>query len=219
MIRWLIALPLLLFAAACAQLPELRPTQENPAVSMDRCTRIYPHGHWQFLHAIEADLPNGRRQTLMGLSQVSSEKRTGQFVMMTLEGLVLFEAHLNGELDIKRAVPPFDRPGMAAGIIEDLRLIFFSPGTAPIRTGTATDGATVCRFALPDGGTQDIVVSNEGAWSLDRYNSRGSMVRSVQPLGDPGLTGNGMAREILLEAPGPVGYRLKISLIEAKPLP
>lgn len=211
---WLLLLPV-----ACAQLPELRPVRGTSPFSADICDHVFPQGDWQFLHVLEATPPSGDKQTLLGLSQLSSTRKTGKFVIMTIEGMVLFEAHVEGGIDIKRAVPPFDRPGMAQGIVDDLRLIFFAPDQPAFNTGALDNGDRVCRFALPGGGTQDIEVHSDAGWTIYQYNRSNRITRSVQPVPSRGRSVHGMPNQLILDAPGPVGYRLIITLLEAEPLP
>lgn len=215
---WRACILLLLLPMACAQLPEIKPARRSLPVAGDLCDRVFPHGDWQFLHAIEATPPTGSKQTLLGLSQISSTRKAGNFVIMTLEGMVLFEAHVDGGIDIKRAVPPFDKPGMAQGVIDDLRLIFFTPDQPVSTTGIADNGSRVCRFSLPGQQTQDIEVRNEADWTIYRYNRSKRIDRSVEPVAARGRSACGLPNQIILDAPGPVGYRLSITLIEAEPL-
>lgn len=210
---------LLLLPMACAQLPEIRASRGSLPLAIDMCGHVFPRGNWQFLHTIEATPPTGGKQTLLGLSQLSSERKAGNFVIMTLEGMVLFEAHVGGTIHINRAIPPFDKPGMAEGIIDDLRLIFFAPDQPAAITGTVGNGNTVCRFALPEGGSQDIEVGNGNDWTIHRYNRSNRIVRTVQFVSAPGRSIHDMPNRIILDAPGPMGYRLMMTLIEAKPLP
>jgi hypothetical protein len=209
----------LLLPVACAQLPELRPVRGTSPFPADICDHVFPQGDWQFLHVLEATPPSGDKQTLLGLSQLSSTRKTGKFVIMTIEGMVLFEAHVDDGIDVKRAVPPFDRPGMAQGIVDDLRLIFFAPDPSTRITGALDNGDRVCRFALPGGGTQDIEVHSDAGWTIYQYNRSNRITRSVQPVPSRGRSVHGMPNQLILDAPGPVGYRLIITLLEAEPLP
>lgn len=208
----------LLLPVACAPLPDIHPVRESLPLSSAACDHVFPQGDWQFLHTIEATPPSGGKQTLLGLSQLSSTRKAGNFVIMTLEGMVLFEAHVDDAIDISRAVPPFDKPGMAEGIIDDLRLIFFKPAPSASKTGTVGNGYRVCRFSLPEGGTQDIQIRNKTDWMVHKYNRSNRIVRTVKTVPAQGRSVQGLPNQITLDAPGPVGYRLNMTLIEAKPL-
>ncbi len=215
-----IVLLLLLLPVACAQLPKIVPAPLSPKAIRPACDcdLIFPRGDWQLLHAIEATVPGGGKQTILGLSQVSSADRTIHCVMMTLEGMVLFEADYNGAIKIERAVPPFDKPGIAEGIIEDLRLIFFAPELPKRQTGTRTRSERVCRYPLPGGGAQDIEIDSDDHWIIQKYNRRNRVIRTVQSESERAESAHGIPSRITLEAHGLTGYRLHLSLIEATPI-
>ncbi len=215
---WCVLFLVLMLPVACAQLPAIQPDRGSLPFSDATCDHVFPRGDWQFLHAIEATPPTGSKQTLLGLSQLSSTLKAGNFVIMTLEGMVLFEAHVEGTIHINRAIPPFDKPGMAKGIIDDLRLIFFRPDPSPSITGTGDNGYRVCRFTLPEGGAQDIEIRNNADWTVRRYNRNNRIDRTVRAIPARGRSVYGIPNQIILDAPGPVGYRLRITLIEAEPL-
>lgn len=212
-----ILLLLLVLPWGCARLPQILPANlPLKAIPPEcDCDRIFPQGEWQLLHAMEATAPGGRKQTILGLSQISSKKQTIHCVVMTLEGMVLFEADYDGTIDVRRAVPPFDKPGIAEGIIEDLRLIFFSPDRPKTETGTITKQERVCRYPLPGGGAQDIEIGNDHRWTIHKYNRRNRVVRTVRTESAPDESVPGMPERITLEAHGLAGYRLNLSLIEA----
>jgi len=209
---------LLLFSAACSHLPGIR--SDNDALQRHGadCKRVFPQGKWQFLHTIKAAPPGGGTQTVLGLSQISSASGTAHCVMMTLEGLVFFEAHYDGELHIQRALPPFDAPGFAEGLMEDLLLIFFAPRSPLMAAGYLSDNARVCRFSLTDGGAEDIVVQRDGHWKIHRYNQQQRLVRTIQPDPSEGLSSQGFPGRIVLEAHGLAGYHLSATLLEAEPM-
>lgn len=209
---------LLLAPLACSHLPEIQPVQDASTYTDESCSRVYPRGDWQFLHSIEASPPAGDKMTILGLSQLSSATGTLHCVMMTVEGVVLFEAEYNGAIDVQRAIPPFDKPGMAEGIVDDLKLIFLQPEAAGVIVGRLDSGDRVCRYALPDGSVQDIAFSAPAHWRIVRYNKRHRPVRTVAPVPAQGLSSRGMANQIVLKAPGMIGYQLKITLLEAEPL-
>lgn len=209
---------LLLAPLGCSHLPAIQAVHDASGSEAALCDRIYPQGDWQFLHSIEATPPAGGKLTILGLSQLSSANRTLHSVMLTVEGVVMFEADYDGTIDIQRAVPPFDKPGMTEGIIEDLKLIFLQPEAPEVDFGRFDTGEYVCRYGVGNRGTQDIAVKDPAHWRITRYNSRHRPVRTVVPVPDQGVSPQGMANQILLTAPGLLGYKMKITLLEAEPL-
>lgn len=208
---------LLAFPAACSQIPALKQVSETPLLTDAACAAVFPQGDWQLLHAIEAKPPGMSKQTFLGLSQISSTQRTAHCVMMTLEGMILFEADYDGTIKIERAVPPFDRPGMAQGIIDDLRLIFFTPDISVAQVGISENDTRICRYIAADA-TYDIEIKSADQWTVRRYNASGRKIRTLHPVTDKGRSPRGMPRQIVLEAHGAAGYRLTLSLIEAEQL-
>ncbi|MBT8341315.1 MAG: DUF3261 domain-containing protein [Desulfatitalea sp.] len=204
---------------SCARLPRIQPLTDSVQRTVQSCVAIYPKGDWQLLHRIDAEPPAGGKQTLLGLSQISTRRRTIHCVMMTLEGLVVFEARDNGAITVRRSVPPFDRPGMAEGIMADMRLIFFPPEQPAKSSGISKSGSSICRYGLPDGSIQDIEAGRDTRWTIRKYARNGKVLRTVRPDSMQGCAENGMPQRIDLQAPGLAGYRLAITLLEAEPLP
>ncbi|MGD9825057.1 hypothetical protein [Desulfobacter sp.] len=101
-----------LMSAGCAGLP--------PIVSLDNFSlgeqslshelnQLFPADSFQFVHAIELTMPGSHSAMLMGVVNIHPRHRAIHCVVMTLEGLVLFEAdHTSDAFIIHRAIPPFD---------------------------------------------------------------------------------------------------------------
>ncbi|MGD9503547.1 MAG: hypothetical protein AB7W37_01450 [Syntrophobacteraceae bacterium] len=210
---FILCLPLML--ASCNHLPEIRPA-ENVAADRDaQCRAIFPTGSWQLVHSIEMLPPAGSKQTVMGIVQLSSEKRTFHCVLMTIEGLVLFEADFNGAVTIERALPPLDMPGMAEGIVRDISLIFLAPEEPCAEAGFLEDGGWVCRHPSADGGDEDIVVQPDGRWEIGCYDKNHRLTRTVAPLAKEDVHAGGWSSRVMLKAYGLGGYELRMNLIEA----
>jgi hypothetical protein len=213
----LFAMAAVLLVLSCARLPKILPvTGADPSEPAEVCGRIFPAGEWQLLHSIEADLPGGRRSVMMGLTVLSSRLRSNRSVIMSLEGFVVFDGEVNQGLTVHRALPPFDSPGFAEGLMADIRLIFFQPeGSA--ECGKLTDGSTVCRYKKPDGGFVDIVLRSTGTCESLRYDREQRLIRTVRVPADA-RTGDGMPQTIELTARGEQSYKLVMTLLEAVPL-
>jgi hypothetical protein len=213
----LFAMAAVLLVLSCARLPKILPvTGADPSEPAEVCGRIFPAGEWQLLHSIEADLPGGRRSVMMGLTVLSSRLRSNRSVIMSLEGFVVFDGEVNQGLTVHRALPPFDSPGFAEGLMADIRLVFFQPeGSA--ECGKLTDGSTVCRYKKPDGGVVDIVLRSTGTCESLRYDREQRLIRTVRVPADA-RTGDGMPQTIELTARGKQSYKLVMTLLEAVPL-
>jgi len=214
----LLVLAALLLALSCSRLPKIVPvTGADPSGPAERCNRIFPAGKWQLLHSIEADLPGGRHSVMMGLTVLSSRLRSNRIVIMSLEGFVVFDGEVNQGLKVHRALPPFDSPGFAEGLMEDIRLIFFKPEGPAAECGILTDDSTVCRYKNPDGGVVDIVLRSTGTCESLRYDRKQRLIRIVRIPADA-RTGDGMPQTIELTAQGKQSYKLVMTLLEAVPL-
>ncbi len=208
-----------LMIAACARLPEIRTTENNAAAArISACGAIFPHGNRQFVHALEIFPPVGSKQTVMGVVQLSPEQRTFHCVLMTIEGLVLFEADFDGGIKIRRALPPLDKPGMAEGIVQDISLLFLAPEKPSIAAGYSKDASWICRYPCLDGGREDIVLKPDGLWEIRLYNASRRLARTISPVAREDLQAGVMPSRVLLKAYGLGGYEIRMSLIESVPL-
>ncbi|MFZ1985038.1 MAG: hypothetical protein WAU91_11535 [Desulfatitalea sp.] len=209
---------ILLLPVACAHLPEIRKADDGAERQASECTGIFPQGEWQFAHTIQIFPPGGSKQTLLGIIQMSSRNRTFHCVMMTIEGLVLFEAHYDGAITIQRAVPPLDKPGLAEGMVRDILLLFFPPEQHCTATGLSQAQEWVCRYPSVDQGFQDIVLRPDHTWQIRRYSQSQRLLRTIAPLAKEDINPNRLATRVELKAHGLAGYRLIMSLMEAIPL-
>jgi hypothetical protein len=178
-----------------------------------RCN-IFPEGEWQFLHSIKAELPSGGSFMSLGLTVMSSSKRTNRSVIMTFEGFVAFDGEYDGRLIVHRALPPFDSPHFAGGLMEDIRLVFFEPEGSPAVSGRFDNGSAGCRYAASDGGFVDVERRNDRTWEVRRYSSEARLVRTVSA-GQPSEAGAGFPGTIELGAHGDQNYKLIMTLVEA----
>ncbi|MCJ8501603.1 DUF3261 domain-containing protein [Desulfatitalea alkaliphila] len=213
------AILVMLLVVACAGPPRiaLPPDDTNGDFAAD-CAAVFPQGNWQFAHAIQAHLPDGSRQTMIGITRISAAAQAFECAMLTLEGMVLFQARYDGTaIEVKKAVPPMDQPGFAQGLIDDIALLFFPPAAPPAQSGLLKDGARICRYPLGDG-IQDVVVQPDGRWEIRRYGADGRPRRTVLPDGSEARHPQGFPSRLELRAHGAKGYRLNMSLMEAVPL-
>jgi len=176
--------------------------------------RIFPEGSWQFLHSIRVEMPGGRNFVMMGLTVMSSRLQTRRSVIMTLEGFVVFDGEYDHRIIVHRALPPFDSPHFAEGLMDDIRLIFFEPDGPVVAFGQLENGSTVRRRQTPDGSTVDIEALPDGDWQIRRYSPSHELVRTASALhGEENPSG--FPERIELTASGDQTYRLIMTLLEA----
>jgi hypothetical protein len=207
---------------SCSSLPQVYPSGDATDPQAKRvCGGPFPDGEWQLLHSIEATLPGGKKGFLMGLTVISSTKRTARCVIMTVEGFVVFDAEYDKKVSIKRAIAPFDSEDFADGLMADIDLIFFKPAGSITTSGYLKNGAAVCRYQKPDGRMVDIISRAAHNWEIRQYLPDYRLVRTVKCItaGEPGSAGRkGIADKIELKAHGSPAYALDMELVEAIPL-
>lgn len=207
-----------LLPLACAPLPRGGGLESaGPCVAAE-CPDVFPRGSWQLTHAVQFLPPDGSSQTLIGVLALFPGERRFRCVMMSLEGLVLFEAEYDGSVTVRRAVAPLDRPGMAEGVVEDIRLMFFAPGSPCMSAGRSPEGARVCRYPLADDAYEDVLLAADGTWQIRLYGPDHRLRRTVAPASRDDLRPDGLAGGMELKAEGFAGYRLVMRLLEAVPV-
>lgn len=151
---------------------------------------------------------------MMGLTVMSSRLRTIRSVIMTLEGFVVFDGEYDRHLTVHRALPPFDSPHFAEGIMEDIRLIFFAPDGPLVACGVLDNGSAVCRHEIPGGSVIDIEPMADNGWELNRYGPSQRMTRTLRvPPGE--RHPSGLPERMELIASGGQTYKLVMTLLEA----
>jgi hypothetical protein len=209
-----------LLLLACTHLPAIAPKDGAFSAAAGEAidsNRIFPQGRWQFLHAIRIEMPGGNHISMMGLTVMSSRLQARRSVIMTLEGLVVFDgecAESDRQVRVHRALPPFDSPHFAGGLMEDIRLVFFEPDGPILAVGQLEKGVAVRRHQSPDGGVVDIEALVDGTWQIKRYSPSHKLTRTVRGLFGEGER-TGFPKTIELTASGDADYRLVMTLIEA----
>jgi hypothetical protein len=207
-----------LLCVACAGPPALQPLPPAQATrALDRCRRLFPDSAWRMVHTIAAELPGQQTRTVIGISLVYPRHRTIQAVLMTVEGLVLFDAVYGQTLDVHRALPPFDSDEFARGLMQDVQLIFLEPDAKTVETGMWGADGRGCRYRCKDGRTVDVIAQEDGSWQLSLYDGR----RPLRQINADPCRSDASDRipcRLSLTAHGRLSYHLDMSLIEAEPV-
>lgn len=203
--------------ASCSNLPRVDPAGGLAAAQIRQtCLNHFPKGKWQFVHSIEAVMPDGKRVFVIGIAVISSTDRSFHCVIMTLEGLVLFDATYRQRLTVNRAIAPFDSRAFAEGLAKDIRLIFLRPDGIPVASGFLKNGTSICRHREADGRFEDVVCGHDGHWEIKQYTRDDRLLRTVTITSGKDTESNaGIPKKIELSAHGPNGYELIMNLIEA----
>lgn len=201
---------------SCIGLPKIKSADEarKPEI-LKNCSLPFTSKKYRFIHSINAAMPGGERTVIIGISVVDPELRSIESAIMTVEGLVLFEAVYNNGLSVKRGVPPFDSKDFAKALMDDIRLIFFAP-ESKIESYGIYNNEYVCRYELNEKRIEDIAVSKDGSWTIYQYDTSYSLVRSVKA---NSINKEGIPQRIDLKSHEFFGYSLKLELISAEVVP
>ena len=216
----LLILPLVGLVACAGEsrmtLPVLAATQDESVAKA--CAAVFPRGRWQFIHAIEFSQAGGSGSTVLGVTSLDGDEIG--CALMTSEGFTLFTAvaKADGGLEVRRAVPPFDRPGFAEGLMRDVRMIFLPPSAAKVRYGRLADKTPVCRYTGAEGRITDILPGEDGCWRINSFSpdavrDRALVGRSCRGVGDVQVPGY-----LELQGFAPRGYTLKMTLVNPENL-
>jgi hypothetical protein len=212
---------ILLFIVACAadlqlRLPEMTAAEDRRGE--DVCADVFPEqngGKWQFVHSIDFTMKDGSGTTVVGVTTL--DENDIECALVTVEGLTLFEAAFSHDrsIEIRRAIPPFDKPEFARGLINDIRAIFQSPQGTKMQTGQLAGAASVCRYEEAGGGVVDVLTDKDGCLQIKNYNPDLILERSITGLPCREIGSSLIPAYIELKTIGRTGYTLKMTLISA----
>ena len=212
---------LFILTVSCSTYPIINPVKSSGIAEIrNKCQGVFPVGKWRFVHFIDATLPGKKRIFMMGITQIYPEKKKIHCILMTIEGLVVFDALYDGKIIINRAILPFNSDKFAMGMISDLRLIFFQPEGPCVEAGVSDTGNWICRYQTDKATTVDVVIHFDNRWTIRRYRHH-RLDRAIQAYfgKDSDLTTkNKIPERLELIARGGQEYSLNLKLIEATPI-
>lgn len=209
---------LLLGLTGCAARQPSLPELTTDAREDRGCDSVFPQGRWEFVHTIEFSMADGSGATVLGVTTLAGDEIA--CALMTVEGFTLFEAvyRQGGGLEVRRAVPPFDKPVFAAGLMEDVRTIFRAPSPAKVQYGRVANTIPTCRYTGVEGRITDILLAMDGCWQIRTYGADQALSRSVAGRSCR-KEGESLIPEYLeLKGFGPTNYTLKMTLIHVENL-
>ncbi|MBW1692878.1 MAG: hypothetical protein JRJ41_01715 [Deltaproteobacteria bacterium] len=213
---------LTILSISCSSAQRISPVGKplKLAEIQEECNRVFPTEKWVFIHSIEANFPGEKKTFMLGVSQIFPEKKKIHCIMMTIEGLVVFDALYDGKIVINRGIPPFASENFAKGMISDLQLIFFQPKGQLIETGVSDAGEWICRYQDKKWATVDVLIHLDNRWTIRQYH-RHQLRRTIKAYLKQDsvlLFKNRIPERLELIAHGVSGYSLKLKLVEAEPL-
>jgi hypothetical protein len=199
---------------SCKSLPVIE--QGKPGFKQD--INPFLDKKYQLTHSIKADLPNGDKLLVIGVTIVDPAERSIHAILMTVEGLVLFDVNYNNNaVTINRGMPGMqntDSSDFIRALIDDLKLIYFMPESEHPEAGTI-DGKFIKRYTSRDNMVIDIILNNDKTVKINKYDGGSNLVRTVNIFS---INSEGLPEKLELTAPGLFGYSLYMELVNAEKL-
>lgn len=196
-----------------------------------RCRSHFADRPWQIVQSFTAYMPDGEVRNAIGVTRIDPEQKRIECVITSLEGIVLFHGQYDQKTEILRGVPPFDGERFASTLFDDIRLVFFPPGSQPLETGQTPSGTPVCRYER-NGGFMDILLREDGRREIRRYSGRRTHIKTIAlchemrcsrhvsgETGETGETGEIPLKIEISDHGFLMNYRLELELIKATLLP
>ena len=204
----------LICLASCAGLPALLELEQSERTQLlPACSAVFPCGPFRVVHTIEISLPMGKTTSLIGVSVGDSAKHTVRSLLISPEGVILFDAEqAGGGIQVFRALPPLDEPEFAQRLFGDVGHIFFAPKDQHRQLGRLADQRRVCRFGQ-SGRLTDVILGTGGDWTIRSYDARGRVTREL--VAHPPVQ-RGFARHMELSVPGVAGYQMRFELLRVE---
>ena len=177
------------------------------------CQVAFPQGDWQFVHEIVFHFGAGKGHFLGVVSLDGEQLRCA---LTTIEGLTVFSAQAlrrpGGQIEVERALPPLDKPGFAAGLLADLRLLFTAPAGKP-RCGGRND-ERLCRWQDAET-VEDVGIRRDNCWTIQAFRE-GRLVRTAVASSCSSRDGYALPGFISLRATGDADYQLEMRLVSVE---
>ncbi len=206
---------LIFFLCSCQTMPLINPPVSPTGGRSFTCPSPFLKSKYRFIHTIEVRMAGNTQSAIIGVTVADPSAGIVSCAIMTAEGMVMFEAE-SGPAGIKvhRALPPFDSENFAKSMIEDIKLIFFTPQGRIQRRGYLPDGAIVCRYQEENGDWIDVIACKAEGTEIKRYSSAGIIKRQIK---FKEISGN-IYQRIELQAYETFDYSLLMNLVEAQPV-
>jgi len=195
--------------AACAGVSPDRPLIPQTPMA---CPEAYVRQPFRAVHQIEMESARGGKNVFIGAVKAAPGEEALHAVLMSVEGMVLFEAELRkGNLRMISAFPPLNDPDFAGGLMGDVAFLLLKPAGSPEESGRDDQGFPACRWSSAAGGVTELAALGDGSVRMRRYDEKRRITREA--LAMPPFD-RGMAARILLKAFRPAKYTIRLSLME-----
>ncbi|HUL23813.1 MAG TPA: hypothetical protein VLZ10_20330 [Thermodesulfobacteriota bacterium] len=203
----------LILSAGCVSISKTTLSPGSPE-DLPRCYTIFPAEPWESVYKLEATLRGGSF-SLLGVTKGEPSERRLQSLLLTPEGFILFDAELReNEIDVRKAVAPFDSLAFAKGLMENVSFLSLPPRVKPTGWEKKTDGTMICNWEGPDDSDTEIKGSMESGWRILRRDKYREVIKEAV-LNGPFV--NGVASHVELRASEPAPYTLRMTLVQPSP--
>ena len=200
---------LVLALTACAAVPSYKPLSPQSGVA---CPGIFPSKDFWVVHKIDLQSARIGKGVFIGAAKVELQKNALHAVLMSVEGMVLFEAeYKNGDIKITSAFPPLNDPAFAKGLMADVSFVLLKPAGGPVEQGVDGQGLTACRWTAEADAVLETALMPDGAVRMRLYG--GDRRAAKEALAWPPFDREMPAR-ICLKAFSPSDYTIELTLIE-----
>lgn len=194
-------------------MPAIHPPVLSAGKKPFTCPSPFLKQKYHFVHAIETQMAGNIQNAIIGVTLADPFTRSVSCAVMTAEGMTLLEAESGpAGINVIRALPPFDSADFTKNMIEDIKMIFFTPEGNVQEKGFLPGGESVCRYGGENGEAIDVISGKRKGMEIKRYSSSGSLTRHVRFNRKPG----NIYQLIQLQAQGQFSYSLLMTLIEAR---
>jgi len=205
---------LTIFLFSCQTLPLINSPVSPANEKALTCPSPFLKEKYRLVHAIETRVAGDTQSVIIGVTLADPSTRFVSCAIITAEGMVLFEAESGQDtLKVNRALPPFDSADFAKNMIEDIKLIFFTPEGKIQKKGNLPDGAAVCRYLEGNGDWIDVITDKSEGTAIKRYSSAGILKRHVKF----NKTAGNIYQSIELQVNAPFNCSLLMTLVESQP--
>ncbi|MCF8110526.1 MAG: DUF3261 domain-containing protein [Desulfobacteraceae bacterium] len=222
----LLAACFLLFIPGCRSFAPIEPAA--PALHEDaarRCRDCFLDNSRQLVQSLTAYLPDGDVRDAIAVMRIYPENRKIRCVIMSAQGIVLFDGEYDGRVSVSRAVSPFDEKKFANEMFADIRLALLPPPGRLLAAGSLLDGTPICRYARKnDEGYCEVRLSKDGGPEIRQYTKAKKLLKTVRlcyaPACENAASGGGVkiASRITIYHHGLFDYRLELKLLETESL-
>jgi hypothetical protein len=203
-----------IFSAGCVSLSEKTLVPGSPD-DLPGCYAIFPAEDWESVSKLEATIRGGGSFSLLGVTKGEPSERRLQSLLLTPEGFILFDAELRDtEMVVRKAMPPFDSPAFAGGLMENVSLLSLPPRLKPAGWRKETDGTMICNWRGSDDSDTEVTGSMESGWRILHRDKYREVIKEVVLKG-PFV--KGLASHVELRASEPAHYTLRMTLVQPSP--